>query len=101
MRPVTAAFLSGSVLFATACTSPDTASMQAGLVKSGLTAAQATCYGNALSSAVDAEAFNKIAEHLANGEPLANALRRARRQYGSDFAEGLATVRSELDACMK
>ncbi|AFL72265.1 hypothetical protein [Thiocystis violascens] len=86
-------------LLLTACGSPDTESMRAGLQKSGLTAAQADCRSDALAGALDADAFNQIADYLNQGESFDEAAQRTRRKFGAEFREQLTAVKGALAAC--
>ncbi len=86
-------------LLLAACGGADTESMQAGLETSGMDAARARCYTNALAEAFDAEAFNQVAAYLAQGDSFEEASTRARRKFGADFRQQLSAATGALAAC--
>lgn len=88
-------------LLLTACAGPDTESMVAGLEKSGLGAAQARCYSDALAAALGAEAFNQVAAYLNQGDSYDEAVKRARRKFGAEFRESLDTAKGALAVCAR
>lgn len=86
-------------LLLSACGSPDTESMLAGLQKSGMGTTQARCYTDALAGALATDAFNQVATYLTQGESYDEAIKRARRKYGADFREQLSEAKGALAAC--
>ncbi|MEM7172759.1 MAG: hypothetical protein AAF530_21530 [Pseudomonadota bacterium] len=84
-------------LFALAgCDQPNEDLMQQGLAKSGMAAAQASCYASSLAGAIDGDVYNQIAEALDGGASEKDAVNQARRKFGADF---LTPLRDAKGGC--
>lgn len=83
-RPLFGGTLLLATLFLAGC-GPKVDRMQAGLVKSGMPAAQAECFARQLGKSADTDAYNYVAELLNAGLDEKEAFNKARRKFGADI----------------
>nr|WP_319393870.1 hypothetical protein [uncultured Desulfobacter sp.] len=84
--------------FLAGCGSPDTDQMKAGLIRSGMPAAQAECFAQKAADTVDGDAYNYMAKLMNEGVKESQAKSRTRRKYGPEFQKPLKEARK---ACVQ
>lgn len=65
--------------------SPDVVKMKGGLMRSGMSDAEATYVAETMSKSVDAEQFNYAAALMAAGIDEKSAFNKTRRKFGEDY----------------
>lgn len=100
MRSGYVAFLASALLLS-ACSAPDTESMQRGLTNNGMSAAQAGCYAGVLKEIIGTEEYNYLAGLMVEGASQKDAITRTRRKYGADFKTAMRTSSDKLDSCLQ
>ncbi|WP_309400859.1 hypothetical protein [Cerasicoccus maritimus] len=96
MRIATISCLLITLLGIAGCSRPKVDEMKAGLIKSGMPAAQADCFANEMKKSVDADPYNYMAALMNAGADEKTAINKARRKYGAEFKAPLEEAR---DAC--